>query len=405
MFSAIVLSPFYFYASGLPQPGHVLMLVASVSLIALNAQQCVDLFKGNKAGLLFVILLFFVNVAYAFFYQDKSFIVNSFYWLYGFVLLVAAMAVAQDQNVAMWVTRFILFKLILVVLLYFLGWGSYEFWPRYNYFFNGPNQLAYFVICLLLIFVAATGAKWSGSFYAAYSFSIFIIISTGGRSAYLAFLPLVVLLLWLARRQLVHGLFLLALPFAVNFLFQPLCLPLFKPGQHRNELSGCAPIGHINSRSVSSNTNDRIFSILPEQQVLEKGSDAAEKQQELERGSVMVQQLMARGYVRAIDYPEYLFYGAGQGRDQRFGGFAGHFYEIHSSLLAVWFYYGIFGLILFMTFIWRIFFRKANLFFLMPLFVYGLFTYGLRSPYFWLALAFLATAPNLFLIKKRADEL
>lgn len=404
MFSAIVLSPFYFYASGLPQPGHVLMLVASVSLIVLNAQQCVDLVKGNKAGLLFAILIVFVNAAYAFLYQDKSFILNSVYWLYGFMLLVASMSIAQDQNLAIWVTRFILLKLVLVVLLYFLGWGGYEFWPRYNYFFNGPNQLAYFVICLLLVFVAATRAKWSSSFYIAYTLSIFIVISSGGRSAYFALLPLIVLLLWLARRRPLLGLFLLALPFAVNLVFLSLCLPLYKPGQHGNELSYCRQIGHANSKSVSSNTNDRMVVILLEElKRLDQGSVVPE--QKLDQGSVVLQQLKARGYMRVIEYPEYLLYGAGQGRDERFGNVDGNFYEIHSSVLAVWFYYGIFGLIFFVTFIWRIFYVKANLFFLMPLFVYGLFTYGLRSPYFWLAIAFLAAAPNLFWTRKRVDGL
>jgi hypothetical protein len=393
MFSAVVLSPFYFYASGLPQPGHVLMLVASITLIALNAQQCIALVKRNKAGLLFVILLLFINVVYAFFYQDMSFIMSSVHWLYGFLLLLALMSIARDQKIELWATRFILFKLILVVLLYFLGLGGYEYWPRYNYFFNGPNQLAYFVICLLLVFVAATRAKWSSSFYVACTLSIFIVISTGGRSAYFALLPLMVLLLWLARRQPLHGLFLLVLPFAVNLVFQSLCLPLYKPGQHGRELSACSQIGHSNSISVSSFTNDRIVTLM------------AEKKQELDKGSIVLQQLKARGYMRGIEYPEYLFYGAGQGRDERFGNVDGHIYEIHSSLQAVWFYYGIFGLILFVIFTWRIFYEKANLFFLTPLFVYGFFTFGLRSPYFWLALAFLATAPNFFWAKKKADEL
>lgn len=388
MFSAIVLSPFYFYVSGLPQPGHIVMLAASIALIGLNATQCLALVKQNKVGALFVLLVLFVNLVYALLYQDKSFLVSFVYWLYGFVLLVAAMAVAQDQKVAMWVSRFILFKFALVVVLYLLGWGGYTWWPRYNYFFNGPNQLAYFAICLLLVFVAATRAKWSASFYAAYALTIFIVISTGGRSAYLAMLPLVGLLLWMARRQLLNGLLLLVLPLALNLVFEPLCLPLYKPAQQGNEFSGCTTFGGDDIKSVSELTLDRIYTLSLEPQALENKS-------------VLVQ-LSARGYIRAVDHPQYLLFGAGQGMDERFGDIDGHVYEIHSSILAVLFYYGIGGLTLFTMFIWRIFNIKINILFLAPLFVYGLFTYGLRSPYFWVALAFLSTAPNLFQLTKNS---
>lgn len=391
VFSAFVLSPFYLYASGLPQPGHILMFVASIAIIALNAHQCVDLAKRNKIGSVFVMLLLCINLVYALFYKDASFIVNSVYWLYGLMLFVAAIVVARDQNLAKWASRFILFKLFMVVALYLLGWGGYTFWPRYNYFFNGPNQLAYFAICSLLVFVAATRAKLSASFYIAYALTIFIVVSTGGRSAYLALLPLVILLLWLARKQIIHGIIILSITFSVNLIFEPLCLPLYIPGQHGNELSSCQTIGNTNTRNVSSYTKDRIDTLSIENQ-------------ELNNNSVVVQ-LMARGYMRTIEYPKYLLYGAGQGKDERFGGVDGSVYEIHSSLLAVWFYYGFLGLILFLMFIWRVFDFKVNLFFLLPLFVYGLFTYGLRAPYFWLAMAFLATASDLFSTKKKADEI
>jgi hypothetical protein len=104
--------------------------------------------------------------------------------------------------------------------------------------------------------------------------------------------------------------------------------------------------------------------------------------------------------MRVIDHPMYLLWGSGQGRDHRFGEFKGFFYEIHSSLLAVAFYYGLGGLFIFLGFIWRSFLFKKNLMFLIPIFVYGLFTYGLRSPYFWVALAFISVMPQFSSIQK-----
>jgi hypothetical protein len=50
-----------------------------------------------------------------------------------------------------------------------------------------------------------------------------------------------------------------------------------------------------------------------------------------------------RGYFRPIDYPKYLIFGAGHGDEARFNSK----HEIHSSFLSIFFYYGVFGLILF----------------------------------------------------------
>jgi O-antigen ligase len=103
--------------------------------------------------------------------------------------------------------------------------------------------------------------------------------------------------------------------------------------------------------------------------------------------------LELRGYTRIIDYPQYLIFGSGQGLDERFyltsdviNGQTIYFsFEIHSSFVAILFYYGIIGFILFILFLYRIF-KNLNFIqrtaFILP-FIYGLSTYGLRTPIFW----------------------
>lgn len=392
-FSAFVLSPFYFFGSGSLQPVFMLMFLVSLLLIAFNMERFIAVVKRNKAGILFLLLALIVNVIYGLYYQDIGFFISWLHWLYGFILLASVIIISRDKFVTSWVPRFILFKLVLVAVLYILGWGDYTFWPRYQYFFNGPNQLAYFVICLLLVFLVANRAELSVSFYAAYALTIFIVISTGGRSAYLAMLPLGILLFWLGRKKFLHWLLLLVLPFAVGFAFQYLSLPLYAPGQQSNDVveGGGGKIAYSNTRrSVFGQTVNRIDTLSIEEEPLNETS--------------VMGQLISRGYMRAIEYPQYLLYGAGQGQNERFGFMGGHINEIHSSLLAVWFYYGILGLVFFVLFIWRIFDVKINILFLSPLFVYGLFTYGLRAPFFWLALAYLATAPQLLVFGKSDDQ-
>jgi hypothetical protein len=242
-----------------------------------------------------------------------------------------------------------------------------------------------------LVYIAVTKGRFNFGFYIAYALTIFAIITTGGRSAYLAVVPMVLLLLWLARSRLMHVVLLLLIPVAVNMIFKPLCLPSYMPSSAGNQRIGCqggAEIKDLNN--VSNNTFTRIDDLSTQKDVTDHRS--------------VWTQLLARGYMRVVQYPQYLLYGAGQGKDERFGEVGGYAYEIHSSSVAVLFYYGVLGFMLFAVFLWKLFSIKKNLLFLTPLLVYGLFTYGLRSPYFWLALGFLAVMPDLLSSRSRSSD-
>lgn len=387
IFFTIIISPFYFYSSGFPQPGHIIMLLAAATLIFLNRLACINLIKKNLIGVLFLSLVAAINIIYASIYFDPEFILSTVYWLYGAAILLAVMIIAQNQSIILWTHRLILVKLGLIVLAYLIGLGSYTWWPRYEYFFNGPNQLAYFVICLLLVYLAIGDGRLKVGLYLAYALTTFIVITTGGRSAYLAAIPLILVILWMARRRVIDLVVLAIIPLAILMSFKPLCLPLYMPSSVGNQKINCT-----NEKSTKDLNNVSI-------NTLARINDLDTKKDAPDHKSIHLQ-LLSRGYTKVIDHPHYFLFGAGQGRDERFGEVGGYVYEIHASLLAVLFYYGILGLLLFLLFIWRLFEHKKNLLFLAPLFVYGLFTYGLRSPYFWFALGFLALMPELLNSKK-----
>ncbi len=389
IFSAIIISPFYFYSSGLPQPGHIIMLSAAAMLIFLNRLACIDFIRRNLIGALFLSLVAVINTIYAGIYFDFEFFLSTLHWLYGALLLLALMVAAKNQSVIIWTRRLILIKLGLIVLAYLIGFGGYTWWPRYEYFFNGPNQLAYFATCLLLVYLASDKGRLSVGLYLAYALTTFIVIAAGGRSAYLGLIPIGILILWLSRKQFLFCIILLITPIFITISFKNFCFPLHIVNSGSNERAYCKVI--VNEKStekinVSNETINRIGELTFNKNVSDFRS--------------VYFQLEARGYMRVIDYPGYLFLGAGQGYDKRFVRINEDAHEIHSSLLAVLFYYGILGLILFLLFIWKLFEYKKNLLFLAPLFVYGLFTYGLRSPYFWFALGFLALMPDLLKSEK-----
>lgn len=95
-----------------------------------------------------------------------------------------------------------------------------------------------------------------------------------------------------------------------------------------------------------------------------------------------------RGYHRVLAHPQYWVLGVGEGSIERFPGYGKM--EIHSSLGNLLFAYGVIGLGLFLTLLWKAL-RNAPLYvwsvIAAPM-VYSLTHMGLRTTVFWLLLAF-----------------
>jgi hypothetical protein len=89
-----------------------------------------------------------------------------------------------------------------------------------------------------------------------------------------------------------------------------------------------------------------------------------------------------RGYLRIIDHPEYLVFGAGEGAHYRFGTLL----EIHSGLGAILFSYGLLGFTLFGIFILTIFQRAhwALWIIMFAVMGYGITHQHVRFTGFWI---------------------
>ncbi|TVU61490.1 hypothetical protein FQP88_14340 [Vibrio atlanticus] len=110
-------------------------------------------------------------------------------------------------------------------------------------------------------------------------------------------------------------------------------------------------------------------------------------------------QVDIRGYNLLYDFPEYLITGAGQGAEYRFE----RTHEIHSSWAAIIFYYGIPGTIMFVIFIMKIMNKMPifNRVYFMAPFLYGISTYGLRTPIFWIMISVIA---SIYMNEVNEDE-
>jgi hypothetical protein len=382
--SIVFLSPIYFYDSGLPQPGHIFMFFCASVIVFLNLRTVVSFLKHNKNMILLLLWIVSVNSFYALYLSDAIFLINTLYWIYGFFILLSIRLFVEDKIYHSLTTYLIALSFVVIELCYLFGFGNYLFWPRYDYYFNAPNQLAYYAICMFSIFFLLNRGVTDRKFYLVYICFIFIIISTGGRSSYFGLLVFLSILFYLQRRDLLKLAILIAIPVIINASYFVLKLPNYMPSKEGKVVVQNYSTKFFDSSvlDVSSYTFKRFNSIT---QNVESNDDSR----------TINNQLLTRGYKRVIDFSEYLFLGAGQGLDSRFGKFKGDAYEIHSSLFAVLFYYGFVGFILFCRFVKDLFLDKSNMIFLMPAFGYGLFTYGLRSPYFWVMLAFISALPKI----------
>jgi hypothetical protein len=383
-----IFTPYYFFESGLPQPSFLVIFALSLLLYLFNIESFNYFIRLNSFGILLLFYIFLVNFTYAFYFKNISFILSTLQWVYCFFLLIAILLITNDKRLIFWIKLSAILGLLIIVIVYLAGYGEYNFYPRYQFYFNGPNQLGYFVLCIGTIYLSATNGKVDAPFFITYGLILFCIIITGGRSVYFGFIPLIVIFVFFARFKLKYILYLMIITIisvsSFYFFNFPLCS--YSAKLNKNEIFKQCIFKNKNDveihPNIFGNSIDRIYVPIQIDKEIEKSSWYISA----------VKQLEVRGHLRIIEYPQYLLFGAGQGMDERFDSNNG--YEVHSSFVGVFFYYGFFGIVLFFLFLWNLFKIKINLLLLMPLFIYGLFTQGLRSPYFWIALGFVAMMPK-----------
>ncbi len=373
------------------------MLFVSFTILCMNKNQTKSFLIKNKYGSIFLAYAILINFIYFTLYADLDFLYSSLHWIYGLLIFTTFLFFTQNKFINNVFCILLIINYLFIIIAYFSGYGNYSYWPRYDYFFNGPNQLGYFSLCMYIVCSVIQKYKFNWILFSAHSMMLFVVIITGGRSSYLAVVGLFLISIYIYRRKIKElGLYIasvLLILSACNIFDLPLhdrTKQVFHEEAYSEILGSKSNQNNIldsNSKlSIFRTTNERITSL---------SFSAKDESSE----SIMTQ-LLARGYLRLIKYPQYLIFGSGQGLDSRFEGQGSFIYEIHSSFAALLFYYGIFGLLFFLKFFWDAFEYKVNIIYSTPLMLYGLFTYGLRSPYFWIALAYLMTSPSISAINE-----
>jgi hypothetical protein len=347
LFLGLLSSQFYIFPSGYPQPAHFLIIFFSL-VVLFGRFWSADIFLslGSRYIFLFFLYVLILNSFWFFYYGDYSFLEFPVYCFYNLIVLYSlAVFLLRFGDSGGKVVVFACFLGVLILLLvWFLGLGEYRFLPRYNGFFNDPNQMAFWVLCVASIYYMLSR---NGIFFKAIFFvvCVLLILVTMSRSA------LVGLSVMSIGVMLRLGFF-----SGRNVVFKFLNISILS-------FSIFALSLYVSNSEIFENVIERVAHTSVERQ------------------------LESRGFDRVVKYPEYLLFGAGQGLDERFGLKE----EVHSTWVGIFFYYGIFGLSLFLSFlvcVLRRFSFSDLLICLGPLF-YGFSTFGARTPIFWMFLSVL----------------
>ena len=352
--------PFYIFPPGNPQPSDYFMAGFIVLKILLGQFRIpVKSIKPIRIFIYFLIYISIVNFILFLFYIGHRFdglpfyIIISFY-LFNFLVFTLAFNLYNKYGV-----RFLevcLYGMVLSVLLQISLYNYGEvFWGlRDMFFFKNPNQLGYYSLLSLCIFLILQRRIFIPAVFTLFMFITCFFMAFTSLSMAAMYSIVLVLPVFLLDKGILTGRGILYISIII---------------------AGAIII--LTQTSQGSGLIDRL-----EYRFTEKST----------RYDPSVTFADERGYDRIIANPEYIILGAGEGGYERFRStsFIGS-HEIHSSFGTIVFSYGIPGVILVLLLIYQSLKGHSvyTIFYAIPIFAYGLAHMGLRFTLFWIAIAIL----------------
>jgi hypothetical protein len=345
----LLLSPFYVFKSGNPQPADLLLVLLSplvliIFAFRIHVQKEILLLALSFLGWIMIVNIFW----WAQYYNDGFLLASSFY-LYNMLVFFAVIAmhsVLRERFIN--VSRMLLFALIgiqFVVIVLGLDAGGI----RRSGTFNNPNQLGYWCLLIACCVVVLRGRDR---------------LTTGDTIALLA-------AWYLAAESLSRGAMYAFLVLAgIAFAFR---------GINMRGLILIAVAAALGAIALSANPS-RLPGLM-DIDVYERFNRRVEM-----RSAEDQDEVSGRGYDRIFEYPQHLLFGAGEGEHSRFRD-AGDT-EFHSTFGVLLFHYGAIGSVLFGLLLVSVFRRApwGHVLLLVPIGLYGLTHQGLRFTLFWIFL-------------------
>ncbi len=342
----ILLKPYYLLPSGSPQVADIL-LVFEIAFLPFLPPAKHDFATRNLMYCMAVFSLYaaLVNLGWSIALVDRSVAIYAAYYVFNLGLLIICLRIGAAHTKA--TLQVIAYAVVIsaviqaVMTAHSLNTAQY----RQTASFNNPNQLGYWSLLSLCIFLSITirvKIKWYMQAPAIICLCYAVALS-------------------LSKAAMIAS----ALMLIVHFARSPRLVVIALVS---------ALIGYLalENSTITGRVEGRLENI----------------------GSQTDDSLYSRGYLRVVEYPEYAVLGAGEGALYRFNdvAYSDQRFEIHSTFGTILFSYGVIGMVVFAGAIWQLY-RASSigyLLYLFPPFLYGLTHQGLRFSFLWLLISVIA---------------
>lgn len=374
-FAYLVLSPFYVFPKGRPQPADFILMLGMLPVVlSYILHKKFKIPSVFLIGGLFVLLTIIINVINYIYFPDIRFLLTAMIYPYNFTvfLFVVWMFQKNYESAVKWTFYGLITTIIIqlfVVMFFESGFRGY----RGTAGFENPNQLAYWVLLTAAMIVFLRRNKkirlvdWL--LLALLTYMQALALSKAGIIAFSIFL----LMLFFTPKMPRMGYLVLLLGILGTIFYA-----IYDFDNLNRAFSNIEPLKNVVARIEGIGTEP---------------DDSPE----------------ARGYYRIIEYPLYSLLGSGEGAFYRFNP-EGYNRELHSGIATIIFSYGALGALLFGSFIFLIICRQPWYYVMLfiPIILFGLPHQSFRFAHFWV---FLGINYGIFLKiyftqqqKKRIEE-
>ena len=349
----LVTSIFYIFPSGTPQPADFLLLFTIVATLLVAWRRA-----PNEPVLYIALALFsgwivLVNVVWFFISPDFVFLKKTSFYLFNMMVFLFVITAGYHDFERLKVVVWWSCVIALLAQLFYLEFVFHGMGKRATGTFNNPNQLGYWALLLMAcLAIVKERAPLRALDILALGAGFYVLMLSLSKAASISGMLLILLIIAFCRLQRASGLVLSVL-LVLGLVFQTATGGL---------------VERFMSFEAVANLEHRLSGI----------------------GKQEDDSLFHRGYIRLIQHPQYLAFGAGEGGFERLSQEAEkQGKELHSTLGTILMSYGLIGLGLFVALVLVIFGRAplASIAYLVPVMMYSVTHMGLRFSEFWVFLA------------------
>ena len=313
---ALVVKPFYMLPSGSFQVADLCMLISFILIVSAENFKITRILNDEDKFLrAFLLLVVIINLIYSVLYGEMAFLKSSLYMIFGYMVIIVARKLNTCDVFMSVLKNTCKINIIVQLVIYILKLGKWFEPGRYMATYNDPNQFAFAISTSFLILYCIQREKEEKSTWLYFIMCIFLVVT----SASMGSLLLIAIFIIMSGALFLNG---LNKKQKTTILITIICLAA---------IMGMVIIYQKNSYITEQVT---IFSNRLDEKIdrfTEYGNNG-------EKGSFFELIVYDRNLRAAVNHPISFLYGSGEGLMSRFAPTDG---ELHSTWIALLFYYGV----------------------------------------------------------------